>query len=150
MTDRMTSKFSRVDSGLTDHDFQAIVNINAAPDDVFDALTSTEAVSSWWSSATGSGKAGSDLVVWFGEQRVNLHVDEAERPAGVHWSVTLCEPIPDWVGTNIAFELSPAAGGTRLDFRHYGLTPQLECFDMCQNGWTEKLGNLLNFMEAGS
>ena len=100
MTDRMTSKFSRVDSGLTDSDYQAIVNLNAATrDDVFAAIITASAISEWWVPTTGTGTTGGELVFRFGDMSASMHVEEAERPSRVRWNVLDCEPVPDWVGT---------------------------------------------------
>lgn len=149
MTETITSKFSRVDDGKTDHDFQAILNVTASPDDVYEAVINPEAITVWWVPISGIGTAGGDLVFRFGDMRADMHVADAERPARVRWNVLTCEPIPDWVGTHITFDITPTGdGGTRLVFRHNGLTPQLECFGICENGWTEHLGDLINYVEA--
>lgn len=146
----MTTTFSRVDDGKTDHDFQAILNFTASPDDVYEAVISPAAITVWWVPTSGIGTAGGDLVFRFGDMKADMHVEEAERPSRVRWNVLTCEPIPDWAGTYITFDIAPAGdGGTRLVFRHYGLTPQLECFDMCQNGWTEHLSHLVDHVETG-
>ena len=34
-----------------------------------------------------------------------------------------------------------------LHFRHQGLTPDLECYDMCDAGWTYYLGSLVSYVE---
>ena len=36
-----------------------------------------------------------------------------------------------------------------LYFRHQGLTPELECFDMCHEGWTHYLDSLVSYVETG-
>ena len=36
-----------------------------------------------------------------------------------------------------------------LYFRHEGLTPELECFDMCHEGWTHYLASLVSYVETG-
>ena len=56
---------------------------------------------------------------------------------------------PEWAGTTIVFELAPADGGSELRFRHVGLTPQLECFDMCHEGWTHYLASLVAYVDTG-
>jgi uncharacterized protein YndB with AHSA1/START domain len=148
MAENMTSTVSCVDSDLAKRGYQAIVNFNATPDAVFEAITSTAAISEWWVKATGAATAGGELVVWFGDTRLNIDVEAAERASRVHWAVRNCEIEPTWDGTSIIFDLSPGdAGGTRLDFRHQGLTPQLECFEMCSSGWVQALGGLMNYVE---
>ena len=62
----------------------------------------------------------------------------------------VCEPVPDWAGTTIHFEIAPTdAGGATLDFRHIGLTAQLECFDTFTVGWNQALAALLSYVDDG-
>ena len=53
------------------------------------------------------------------------------------------------MGTRIVFDVAAAGDGAMLHFRHHGLTPQLECFDMCHEGWTHYLGSLVSYVETG-
>jgi hypothetical protein len=74
----------------------------------------------------------------FGGQEVRIRVEEADRPARVCWTVLVSEPLADWVGTMITFDITAAGdGGAVLHFTHHGLTSQLECFSMCRAGWTQ-------------
>jgi uncharacterized protein YndB with AHSA1/START domain len=131
-------------------DYHATINVAAAPDRVFDALTSPAAISNWWVTASGGGTAGDELIIHFGDTRAIFHVAEAERASRVRWAVLNCEIEHDGDGTKIIFDLGPAPdGSTRVDFRHAGLTPQLECFEDCRSGWTQALGGLLNYVENG-
>ena len=68
----------------------------------------------------------------------------------VEWTVEEAPHTPEWVGTTIVFDVTPAAGGTELRFRHHGLTPQLECFDMCHEGWTHYLASLVGYVDCGA
>src|SRR6185437_10492950 len=139
-----------VDSTARGGDFTATLEIKVSPQSVFDALITPADLTNWWTPASGSGTSAGELVFRFGDLRANCHVDDAEPASRVRWTVLLCEPVPDWVRTNIAFDLTPVeGGGTRLDFRHHGLTSQLECFEMCSSGWTRHLGSLLTYLEAG-
>jgi uncharacterized protein YndB with AHSA1/START domain len=140
-----------VDPAEQDGDFTATMIINAPPDDVFDALTTPEAFAHWWVPAGGSGATGEELVIHFGETRAIFRVKETVPASEVRWEVLTCEIEHDWDGTEISFDLEPTPnGGTRIDFRHHGLTPQLVCFEMCQSGWTQALGGLLNYVEGSS
>ena len=70
------------------------------PGALFDALTSLSGLVAWWTDVTGSGDAGGDLTFWFDPpEPCVMHVDQATRPTSVHWTVTACDFLPDWVGT---------------------------------------------------
>jgi uncharacterized protein YndB with AHSA1/START domain len=145
------SSTSVVDSGKPAKDFTASVTTDAAPETVFDALTTPAAFAHWWVPASGGGMPGEELVIHFGETRAIFRVKEAMPASRVCWEVLTCEIEHDWDGTEISFTLAPIPdGGTRIDFRHLGLTPQLGCFEMCQSGWTQALGGLLNYAEGSN
>lgn len=131
-------------------DFCATKTFAAAPDAVFAALTDVDALTGWWTPAGGGAAAGDTLRFLMGEQQVVMRVDEADRPSRVSWSVLVCEPAPDWVGTSITFDLEAAGAGTELRFQHHGLNPSLECFDMCHAGWTRHLASLVDFVDRGA
>jgi uncharacterized protein YndB with AHSA1/START domain len=135
-----------------DQDFQSSLDLSASAETVFEALTTTDGVSSWWAPATGSASAGGDLEFRFGEHPVRFRVIDADRPTRVRWSTIDCDVMPDWVGTTIVFDLSSTAtGGTTLQFRHAGLVPQLACYEQCRNDWGHFLhSSLVSYLETGT
>jgi uncharacterized protein YndB with AHSA1/START domain len=134
----------------TTEDFSSTKPFAAAPDAVFSALTDIDALTGWWTPAGGSAAAGETLRFLMGDQEVVMQVEEADRPLRVRWSVLVCEPAPDWVGTSIIFDLEPAGAGTELRFHHHGLNPGLECFENCQAGWTHFLASLVDYVDKGA
>ncbi len=85
------------------------------------------------------------------EDPLVLQVRQARRSSTVIWDVESCAFLPDWVGTTPGFTLSRAsAGGCDLQFRHEGLSPQLECYDMCRAGWDQYLPSLRDYLETGT
>jgi len=42
----------------------------------------------------------------------------------------------EWTNTKMNFELTTAGNKTTLHFTHEGLTPQRECYTICEKGWT--------------
>src|SRR5947209_6820396 len=144
---RMTADVS-VDVAEKAADFQATLNFTSSPGRLFAALTTPAELSRWWVQAAGSGLTGGELTFDFGSGPLLIQVDEATPFQTVRWTTLLCDPAPDWVGTTIHFGLVPnEQGGTRLHFTHAGLTPQLECYDMCSVGWSEALGKLANYVD---
>lgn len=134
----------------TTDDFRATKTFAADPDAVFAALTDVDALTGWWSPAGGGAAAGDTLRFLMGDQEVVMRVDEADRPSRVRWSVLACEPVPDWVGTTITFDIMASSTGSELDFRHHGLNPDLECFGICHAGWTRHLASLVDYVDRGS
>ncbi len=85
----------------------------------------------------------------FGTQHVLMRLDDAQRPSRVQWTVLVSEPLPDWVGTSISFDItSTETGGTSLRFRHIGLI-QLEFVDVCTVAWPHYLRSLVAYVDHG-
>ena len=112
--------------------FQSTKSIAASPEAVLAALRSPEAIAAWWGTSEGSADDGGTLVVSFqnGLQRIVMAVQPASE-GRVVWAVRAAPLTPDWVGTTIYFDVVESGDGAMLYFRHEGLTPELECFDMC-------------------
>src|SRR5215813_7019192 len=88
-------------------DYETTIRVQAAPDAVFDALTTTSGLAAWWNPATGSGEAGGELsFVMNAPEPLVIHVDEATRPTSVRWTVTDCPFLPDWEGTQPTFTIN--------------------------------------------
>jgi hypothetical protein len=133
-----------------DQDYQAQLILNASGDVVFDALTTIDGLTDWWTAVTGDGLAGGELTFRFGPgSYAVMRVEAAERGIGVHWITVACH-FEDWVGTRIHFDIEPTpSGGTELRFRHEGLNPRLECFGDCKSGWDHFIPSLAGYAESG-
>ena len=131
--------------------FRSTLRMEAPPDAVLAALGTPAAVARWWGPATGSAEVGGTMVVSFldGRQWIVLDVVEPEGAGRVVWSVRETPLTPEWDGTTIFFDVAPEGGGSVLSFRHQGLTPALQCFDMCHEGWTHYLASLVSYVETG-
>ena len=134
MTDSAPSSAATVD---TTADYQKTIRVKASPDALFDAVTTVSGITAWWNPVEGSGLTGGRLSFFMGApDALVIHVDEARRPVSVSWSVTDCPVLPDWVGTRLTFAITAIDGDTsELRFRHHGLTPELDCVDMCTRSW---------------
>ncbi len=132
-------------------DYQKTIRVKADPDALFDALTSLSGLAAWWTDVTGSGVPGGELRFWFDPpEPCVMHVDQATRPTSVHWTVTACDLLPDWVGTRPIFTITPVDGdASELHFRHQGLTAELDCIEMCTRGWDHFLASFRDYVEVG-
>jgi uncharacterized protein YndB with AHSA1/START domain/ketosteroid isomerase-like protein len=115
--------------------FRAEIRYAAPPEAVCDALAHPER---WWSTSVDSD--GDRLRVnWRDGGFIEFRV-AGDPPRTLRWTCIAQDdrnlPEPDeWVGTTASFSLAADGDGTLLRFTHEGLTPALDCFEMCERGW---------------
>ena len=49
----------------------------------------------------------------------------------------------EWTGNKIIFEITEKDNKTQLKFSQLGLVPEYECYDICQNAWSNYINNSL-------
>jgi uncharacterized protein YndB with AHSA1/START domain len=132
-------------------DYQKTIRMEATPDAVFDALTTADGLTAWWTGAAGSGETGGRLEFSMSTpDPLVVHVDGALRPTSVQWTVTECRFEPDWVGTRPTFTITPVDGDAcELEFVHVGLTSELDCIDTCTSSWNHYITSLRDYVETG-
>ena len=136
----------------TSTDYRITVHIDSPAATVFDAVTSTEALTAWWSPVSGSGLAGGELQfpMVADQPPLRIHVDEATHPTSVGWSVVECTFMEDWVGTRPTFTITPIDDRScELTFEHRGLDDGLECKEMCSRSWDHFVGTSLRELAEG-
>jgi uncharacterized protein YndB with AHSA1/START domain len=146
---------------LSPRDYERLVKIRAPRTAVFDALATIDGVRGWWSTDV-SGSAAIGDVLRFGftlpthQEWIVMRVDGAERPSRVAWSCVAQYVAPkltkhdEWVDTRLTFDLAEDEPDVcALHFRHAGLTPALECYEICAPGWDYFLASLAAYVEQG-
>ena len=54
----------------------------------------------------------------------------------------------EWIDTTIVFRLVPQSpSSTLLQFEHTGLTPRIECYDICTRGWDHFMQAMLKMVK---
>ncbi|MFD2872040.1 SRPBCC domain-containing protein [Mucilaginibacter ximonensis] len=113
-------------------------------------------VQNWWSADVQghSADAGDTFRVRFGKTWADIRITE-EGPQRLVWTFTDCylnllKDPQEWKNTRVIWELIPAGDGTELTMTHEGLTPALECFEDCRQGWDFfVLSSLRQYLETG-
>lgn len=49
----------------------------------------------------------------------------------------------EWRNTKLIFDLTSEGNNTKITFTHKGLTPQYECYKICNDAWTNYIQNSL-------
>ncbi len=123
--------------------------IAAAPDRVFQAVSSPTGLDAWWTArSAGTPRAGEVYALWFPEDydwRARVLRAEPERA----FELQLTEALPEWVGTRVGFELEAAEGGTHLRFHHAGWAGATDHYRTSAYCWALYLRLLARYVTKG-
>lgn len=130
------------------------IGIKAPAQQVYQAIASVEGVAGWWSrETTGDAQVGGVINVLFRDHdvekgRMEIEVVDLEPASKVHWRVA--EGPPEWVGTNMTFNISQAGEYTVLLFGHRNWREAVEFTAHCSMKWATFLLSLRDLVEKGS
>lgn len=134
-------------------DYKKSITVNVKPEDVYGALTNR--MKEWWTENIDGvyGKAGDVFTVHFGSTHKTFMVEKAVPNESVIW---FCQDayidLPElknkseWNGTRVIWDMRPKGSGTEITVTHIGLTPEVECYQICEAGWTFYLSVSLNYL----
>lgn len=125
------------------------IGIEASPDAVYAALTTTEGLAGWWTEDTdGDGNIGGVLRFRFEPGGFDMQVLAAKPAELVRWEVV--DGPAEWIGTQIHFELKQEGDYTIVLFRHVGWTEPVEFMYHCSTKWAIFLMSLKKLVETGT
>ena len=121
---------------------------SSSPKDVYNALTTVEGLSRWWTTATeGESKIGDVLKFRFGNGGFDMKVLELYPARRVLWQVV--DGPDEWIGTKISFDLEQRGDWTIVLFKHAGWTEAVEFMHHCSTKWAIFLLSLKALLETG-
>lgn len=116
------------------HAIRHRLEIEASPQQVFDAITRPDQLARWWTPRVqAEPKAGTTAIFRFGDgsYAVHMHLDRLEPGRRVHW--TCVEG--DWRGHHFHFDIEPHERGALLRFTHGGWPTQEDFYMHCNAKW---------------
>ncbi len=137
---------------MIQQDYHTSIIVDATPHEAFNYINN---VTKWWTENMegSSEKLNDEFTVHFGDVHYSKQkLVEVVPGKKVVWLVTdsklnFLKDKQEWNNTQISFEISTRDGKTKIDFRHIGLVPEIECFDACSNAWSQYIqGSLLNLI----
>jgi hypothetical protein len=126
---------------MGNNDFNSSISAKISADEAIEKISN---VPEWWGvTFTGSAEKQNDkfTIKMGGESFFNFTVAELIPGKRIVWLVEDCN-MPwysdkkEWADTRLIFDLMENNGVTELNFRHEGLTPEVECYKDCESGWT--------------
>ena len=132
-------------------DYTSTITVNVSPQEAFEAISR---ITGWWvTKVEGESLAVGDVFTLpMNNTWVKLKVAEAVPGRRIVWDVVdsylaWVEDKSEWTGTKIVWDITSDGAATTITMTHVGLMPEVECYDVCQAGWThhvqESLKSLL-------
>ncbi|REC62038.1 SRPBCC domain-containing protein [Chryseobacterium pennae] len=133
------------------------IEVKSTADKAYEALT--HQVPLWWTEMFegSSVQTGDVFTIRFGAAiHKTMRVKESIPKSKMIWYVEdSLIALPElknqteWIGTGIVWEITQIEENTRITVIHIGLSPEIECYDICSNGWIQFLASLKLFLETG-
>jgi uncharacterized protein YndB with AHSA1/START domain len=127
-----------------------IINyLNAPLEAVFTALTTQKGLSEVWTRQCDvKSETGYTCTFGFGdEDPTTFKITELVPHQTIRWHCTGSDP--EWVGTDLSFELEEENGKTKVILIHSGWKEVTEFYRWCSYNWSFFLYSLKNFCEEG-
>jgi len=125
------------------------VGIKSSLNDAYNALTTREGLSGWWTDDTqGEGAVGDVLKFRFGSLGFfDMKVLELDPGRRVLWQVV--DGPQEWIGTRVVWDLSQEDDYATVLFRHEGWQEPVEFMHHCSTKWAVFLMSLKALLETG-
>ncbi len=130
------------------------IGIKAPTETVYAALATTHGVSRWWTNdVTGDSAVGSTLTFAFrlpsGELKGSMvmRVQALNDASRVLWECI--DGPPEWIGTQISFDLTAEDNQTTVRFAHRGWKEEVAFTAHCSMKWAVFLLSLRDFVQTG-
>jgi uncharacterized protein YndB with AHSA1/START domain len=127
------------------------VQVDADAKAAFDAITTHEGITGWWTSQAEVPPAEIGAVVRprFPDlpMRHELRIAQLDEPTTLVWRCT--GGPPGWVGTQIAWNVQAAGTGAVIRLDHTGWAEVDDMFRIVTVGWAQMLLSLKAYLDSG-
>jgi uncharacterized protein YndB with AHSA1/START domain len=121
---------------------------NAAPEQVYDALTTIDGLTGWWTDDVNGGvEVGDVLEFRFPPGGFDMEVIDRRPSERVAWKVVAGPE--EWVGTTVDWQLRRDGDYTVVMFSHQGWKEPVEFMHHCSTKWATYLMSLKSLVETG-
>jgi uncharacterized protein YndB with AHSA1/START domain len=134
---------------LNMYDIVHQLTIAATPERVYEAVTTSEGLATWWTTDVEAGPGDGELLLGFAERsvRLRLQIDAFDPPVLIH--LTCIDGPPEWPGTQLAFRIEANDGQTVLRFWHGGWEYEDGALPSASFNWAMYLDSLRRALETG-
>lgn len=128
--------------------FSTTILVDQSPEQVFNAITN---VRGWWSEEIEgeTAKINDQFHYHFKDvHNCTIKLIEVVPAEKMVWHVlenkfSFTNDETEWTNTKMVFEINKKDDKTQLQFTHEGLTPDYECYEICNEAWGNYINNSL-------
>jgi len=140
---------------MNNKSFSTTILVDQTAEEVFNAIIN---VRGWWSEEIegGTSKLNDEFIYHFQDvHSCKIKLVEVVPNKKIAWLVLenyfkFTKDKSEWVNTKVIFEIDQKENKTRLRVTHDGLVPEYECYDICENAWTQYIQqSLKNLISTG-
>ncbi len=133
---------------MQSQNFTTALVVDQTPEEVFNAINNPR---SWWSEEIegSTEKLNDEFTYHYKDVHISkMKLIEVIPNKKVVWLVTdnyfqFTKDKNEWKDNKIIFEIMEKDNKTQLQFTQAGLVPEYECYDICQNAWSNYINNSL-------
>jgi len=133
---------------MQSQNFTTALVVDQTPEEVFNAINNPR---SWWSEEIegSTEKLNDEFTYHYKDVHISkMKLIEVIPNKKVVWFVVdnyfqFTKDKNEWKGNKIIFEITGKDNKTQLQFTQAGLVPEYECYDICQNAWSNYINNSL-------
>ena len=119
-----------------------------SPAQVYNALTTLDGLSGWWTEkTTGETDVGGVVEFRFRPGGFDMKVTELDPGRLVRWEVV--GGPEEWIGTSVQWDFRQNGDHTIVLFKHEGWREPVEFMHHCSTMWATFLMSLKQFLETG-
>ena len=132
-------------TAMTNQDYRRTISVDATPEEAYLALTT--GFENWWTSCSGNFEHVGDRVrfvfppnvsYWTFEAKTLKQNETVELECVEAYHKIVDKPRAsetEWLGSMAQWRIEPRGARTDIHFIHHGLSPDLDCYDVCEAGW---------------
>ena len=145
---------------MTEKNYRRTITVNASAEEAYLALTT--GYEHWWTACDEQFNEIGDRIKFTFPARVSYWTFEAlklERNRAVELECVEAfhkitekpnAPETEWLGSRALWRIEPRGEQTDIHFIHDGLTPDLDCYNVCEAGWNSFfVGSLKSYLDTG-
>ena len=123
------------------------IGVKAEAADIYQAVSSLDGLSGWWTKTTGDVSLGGKLHFHFNEHIVEMTIKELVANKKVVWQCTNKEG--EWKDTFITFDLKITDQQIFINFSHKNWAEQSDLCSHCSTKWAVFMLSLKDYLEKG-